>query len=122
METIVEAFLKGLDDEDQKYVKYMTKDQFSDYLRKKGFSYPTHSRPGSRYINVFGSAKRVNTKKPYGLIVYHPRKQMREEYFETPEAALTKAPDGCLWQILNLWTLDVIYDQFNMRKENGSDK
>lgn len=112
MSNILETFLKDLD-RDTKVVKYMTKEEFSDFIRKKGYSYPIHAKEGSRYINVFGSAKRVNTKKPFGLIVYEPRSQMREEYFKTPDAALTKAPNGGLWQVLNLWTMEVIYDPFN---------
>jgi len=115
MSNILETFLKDID-RDTKVVKYMTPKEFSEYLTKKGYSYPTHAKDGSRYLNVFGSAKRVKTKKPFALIVYEPRPQMREEYFETPEGALTKAPNGGLWQILNLWTMEVIFDPFNTGK------
>lgn len=121
--SILEAFLKGLElDPDETYVDYMTKEQFSEYLHKLGYSYPTHARPGSRYINVFGSAARVNTKKPYALVIYKPRPLMREEYYKSPEEALEHVPDGdILWQVLNLWTMDVIYDPFNTGKGEEKD-
>lgn len=118
MDNTLESFLKGLDD--SKIVRYMTKEQFSTFLTKSGFSYPTHAKEGSRYLNVFGAAKRVNTKKPFGLIVYEPRKRMREEYYKDPKEAVMNAPDGGLWQVLNLWTMEVIYDPFNTR--DGVDK
>lgn len=111
MSNITESFLKGLDD--KKVVKYMSKEQFSKFLRNKGYSYPVHAKPGSRYLNVFGAAERVKTKKPYGLIVYEPRNKMREEYYSDPKEALGNAPDGGLWQVLNLWTMEIIYDPFN---------
>lgn len=118
MSNILEAFLKGLDlDPDEQYVDYMTREQFSEYLHKLGYSYPTHDRPGSRYLNVFGAAARVNTKKPYALVIYKPRPLMREEYYKSPEEALEHVPDGdILWQVLNLWTMDVIFDPFNTGK------
>jgi hypothetical protein len=114
---VVESFLKGLDDEDTKYVRYMTRDQFSKYLTNKGYVYPTHDKPGSRYINVFGLAAQVNTKKPFGLIVYEPKEKRGEQYFSDPDEALTKAPDEALWQVINLWTGKIIYDPFNTKKE-----
>jgi len=119
MSNILEAFLKGLHlDPDEAYVDYMTKDQFSQYLHDKGYSYPTHDRPGSRYINLFGAAARVNTKKPYALVIYKPRTIMREEYYKSPEEALEKVPEGdILWQIINLWSMEVIYDPFNTESE-----
>ena len=124
MSNVLEAFLKGLElDPDEAYVQYMTKDQFSEYLHKRGYSYPTHDRPGSRYLNVFGAAARVNTKKPYALVIYHPRSIMREEYYSSPEEALTKVPDGdILWQIINLWTMEVVYDPFNTDVEGEDAK
>jgi hypothetical protein len=106
-----ESFLKGLGDE--KVIRNMTKEQFSKLLKHKGYSYPVHAKKGSRYLNVFGAAERVKTKKPFGLIVYEPRNKMREEYYSDPKEALGNAPDGGLWQILNLWTMKVIYDPFN---------
>ena len=65
MSNILESFLKDVD-RDTKIIKDMTKEEFSDLLTKKGYSYPTHAKKGSRYINVFGAAKRVKTKKPFG--------------------------------------------------------
>ncbi len=115
MSNILESFLKDVN-RDTRYVRDMTKDQFSKYLSMKGYSYPTHAKPGSRYLNVFGAATRVNTKKPFGLIVYEPKNQMGEQYFENPEEALSKTPDEALWQILNLWTGEIIYDSFNTGK------
>jgi len=117
MSNILESFLKSLGDE--KVIRHMSKDEFSKFLKHKGYSYPIHAKEGSRYINVFGSAKKVDTKKPFGLIVYEPRNQMREEYFKDPQEALGNAPSGGLWQILNLWTMKVIYDPFNT--EQGAD-
>jgi hypothetical protein len=119
MSNILESFLKDID-RDTKVVKYMTKEEFSDYLRKKGYLYPTHAKEGSRYLNVFGAAARVKTKKPFGLIIYEPKQQRQEQYFKEPEEALVKAPDGGLWQVLNLWTMEVIFDPFNTG--NGADK
>ena len=115
MFNILESFLKDID-KNTKIVKYMTKEEFSKFLIKKGYSYPTHAKPGSRYLNVFGSAERVNTKKPFGLIVYEPRRDMREEYYKNPEEALYNAPDRGLWQVLHLWDMKVIYDPFNNKK------
>ena len=115
------SFLKGLNDGDR-FVKDMTKEQFSKFLTNKGFNYPTHAKPGSRYLNVFGAAERVKTKKPYGLIIYEPKQKRQEQYFKEPEEALGNAPDGGLWQVLNLWTMEVIYDPFNTGngvKQNG---
>lgn len=109
-----ESFLKGLDD--TKVIRNMSKEQFSKFLKHKGFTYPIHAKKGSRYLNVFGAAERVKTKKPYGLIVYEPRDQMREEYYSDPKEALLKAPDAGLWQVLNLWTMEIIYDPFNTAK------
>ena len=111
----LESFLKGLNDGD-KFVKDMTKEQFSKFLTNKGYTYPTHAKPGSRYLNVFGAAEKVKTKKPYGLIIYEPREKRQEQYFAEPEEALGNAPDGGLWQVLNLWTMKVIYDPFNTGK------
>ncbi len=45
---------------------------------------------------------------------------MREEYYSDPKEAVMNAPDGGLWQVLNLWTMEVIYDPFNTG--NGADK
>jgi hypothetical protein len=106
-----ESFLKDLDD--NKNVRYMSKEQFSKFLRSKGFSYPVHAKKGSRYLNVFGSAERVKTKQPFALVVYEPRNQMREEYYSDPKEALGNAPERGLWQVLNLWTMEIIYDPFN---------
>ena len=112
----LETYLKDID-KNTKIVKYMTKEEFSKFLTHKGYSYPTHAKPGSRYLNVFGSAERVNMKKPFGLIVYEPRRNMREEYFKNPEEALYNAPDHGLWQVLDLWNMKVIYDPFNHKRE-----
>ena len=111
MSNIIESFLKGLDD--TKVIKYLSKDQFSKFIKHKGYSYPTHAKKGSRYLNVFGAAERVKTQKPFALVVYEPRNQMREEYYSDPKEALGNAPERGLWQVLNLWTMEIIYDPFN---------
>ena len=115
MSNILESFLKDID-RNTKTVTDMTRDEFNKFVVKKGHVYPKHTKPGSRYLNVFGAAKRVNTKKPFGLIVYDPRDKMREEYYKDPEEALHNAPDGGLWQVMNLWTMKVIYDPFNIKQ------
>lgn len=119
MSNILEAFLKGMDDENTRYVRDMSKDQFSKYLSMKGYSYPTHDKPGSRYLNVFGAAERVKTQKPFGLIIYEPKDKRSEQYFKDPKEALAKAPDEALWQILDLWNMKVIYDPFNTGAEKN---
>lgn len=112
---ILETFLKDVD-RDKKVVQHMTRKEFNDYLTKRGYDYPTKAKKslsGWRYINVFGAATYLDPDKPFGLVVYEPRPKRREEFYKSPEEALTKVPTEGLWQILNMITGEVMYDPYN---------
>ena len=113
--TLLETFLKDVD-RDKKVVQHMTRKEFNDYLTDRGYDYPTKAKKslsGWRYINVFGAATYLDPDKRYGLVVYEPRTHMREEFYKHPEEALSTAPNGGLWQVLDMITGEVMFDIYN---------
>lgn len=113
------TFLKDVE-RDKKEIEHMTRKEFNDYLTDRGYDYPTKAKKtlnGWRYINVFGISSYLDPDKTFALVIYSPRNKMREEFFKSPEEALSVAPNDGLWQILNMVTGEVIYDIYNTNPE-----
>jgi hypothetical protein len=121
---LLETFLKDVD-RDKKPVKYMSKQEFNDFLIKKGFIFPKKAKKtlsGLRYTTVFGTSSYLNPKRIFALVIYTPKNNMKEDFYHTPEEAAMNAPVTGLWQVINMVTGEVMYDPFNRAKVKTESK
>ena len=82
------------------------RDDYGDHLADMGFKYPTHKKPGRKYINVHGRVTYADPNKRIMLVTYRPFKS--ESYFRRlsdAQAALKRdKPSPIDWQIVDSFT------------------
>ena len=89
---------------------------YGKWLSEHGYRYPTHQKPGHKYLNIYGNPDRVDPDKPFGLIVYEPA-QAEHHYPKFADAlyALQRIePED--WQVIDLISGDVLAEPKDWHK------
>jgi len=91
---------------------------YDTYLRKKGFIYPAKpERHSNQYINVWGRKAYASLAKPFALVIYTPK--VSEKHYQTYQRAIIDAPPKGDWQVIHLFTGQIIYEPPMWRQSNG---